>query len=347
MCLMLLAVLLALLSISLSQDQPPIALMGTHQLIPSPKPLLDPTAIELVYQAPPGGKPKGVIFLAHGCSHSGTDWWPHSDTCPWCIGLPVERSIVAEALRRGYVAMALSSANRKHKCWGDGDISRAATALRWVLHKHGLLLRTTHVHLLGASSGGSFVGHMALKSCNLSIGGETNPFEGMGIASAVIQISPLRLVIKSKKDGKKRMPGLLFMHMARDTSLAPTISAIVSQADSPSVREMLLAPKALSPTFFSDHGHLGVADSAKLVEALAAASYLRDGLLVDDPRGSDWRNVAAKALPGVVPTLDSLTADESGISELLNMAYAQHEMSNERLADVFAFMQSMEAPFSA
>ena len=53
--------------------------------------------VEYVYQIPTSSaKPKGVVFLAHGCQHSSTDFWPKSDTCSSCIGLPVERAIVTE-----------------------------------------------------------------------------------------------------------------------------------------------------------------------------------------------------------------------------------------------------------
>jgi hypothetical protein len=67
--------------------------------------------IEFVFQAPKDIT--GIILLAHGCSHSATDWWPKSQSCPQCIGLPVERSIVEAALNHGYLAVALSSFNRR------------------------------------------------------------------------------------------------------------------------------------------------------------------------------------------------------------------------------------------
>jgi hypothetical protein len=44
--------------------------------------------------------------------------------------------------------------------------------------------------------------------------------------------------------------------------------------------------------------------------------------------------VAKSALPHVVPAVDSLKADESAISELLNLAWAGHEMTDEYLDEV-------------
>ena len=85
-------------------------LNGTYELIPQ-------NFIEIVYQLPPQQRIEGIVFLAHGCAHSATDWWPKSPTCESCIGLPVERAIVEEVLRNGYLAVAQNSHNRKRKCW--------------------------------------------------------------------------------------------------------------------------------------------------------------------------------------------------------------------------------------
>ena len=59
-------------------------------------------------------------------------------------------------------------------------------------------------------------------------------------------------------------------------------------------------------------------------------------------RGSSWRQVARKALPKLVPLYDNLIADQSGISELLNLAWAMHEITDEQLIQTFEFMKSME-----
>ena len=320
-------------------------LQGTMEVVGS-RSVLD-SGIELVYQAPRAEQAKGLLLLAHGCSHSGTDWWPRGDLCPTCLGLPVEKSIVLEGLRRGYLVMALSSVNRKRRCWSDSDMPRAIIAIKWVLSKHNLTAKTFPIHLLGASSGGSFVGHIALRSINVSeIGAgvreKINPFAEINIRSAVIQISTLRVPSKKNKKLPAR-PGLLFMHMTRDSFLSSSISAFVRKADSPSVREMTLAPKTITPDFFSDKGHLTTVDSRTLVQSLMAAGHLsKDGQLLEDPRRSDWRPAASKALPGVVPNIDSLVADESGISELLNMCWAQHEISNDNLHLMYDFMAEME-----
>jgi hypothetical protein len=44
--------------------------------------------------------------------------------------------------------------------------------------------------------------------------------------------------------------------------------------------------------------------------------------------------VAKKALPHIVPGTDSLIADESPISELMNVAWSSHEITDERIDEV-------------
>jgi len=111
------------------------------------------------------------------------------------------------------------------------------------------------------------------------------------------------------------------------------------------IKEMIVLPLALAPNFFHAHSqHLSLDDSAKLVAALRDAKFInQDGLLVEDPRQSEWRAVARKALPHIVPAVDSLEPDLSGISELLNLAWAGHEITDENIVGVFEFMAQRES----
>jgi len=92
-------------------------------------------SIEMVYQLPPVSPIKGVLALFHGCSHRATDFWPASDSCKKCIGLPVERTIALAALRRGLAVLAISSSNSEHKCWiphqgASDDVGEGTGAFR-------------------------------------------------------------------------------------------------------------------------------------------------------------------------------------------------------------------------
>lgn len=73
---------------------------------------LGPVA-EAMYQFPSSAPPAGILLLAHGCSHSATDFF---SSCSKCLGLPEEMRIVKAALARNYVALALSSSDRYSKC---------------------------------------------------------------------------------------------------------------------------------------------------------------------------------------------------------------------------------------
>ena len=206
--------------------------------------------------------------------------------------------------------------------------------LDWVLSEFRLPPATTPIHLFGASSGGAFVGHLAVKLHH-----ETTSTTQLRIVSAVVQISPISRL------SKQPPPPLLLMHMARDEYSSQAISSFVAAANSPRVKEMILRPLKLDPLFFNAHSqHLSAADSATLVAALLEAKFIdkETSYLVQDPRQSLWRAVAAKALPHIVPSVDSLVADASGISELLNLAWAVHEISDENLPAVFHFMELHE-----
>ena len=95
--------------------------------------------VDAVYEMPTRATnrttPRGLVFLAHGCSHRATDFWPHSAACPSCIGLPEEVAIARAVVDADYAAIALSS---RGFCWDfDIDASRVASARR--LHGHGLV----------------------------------------------------------------------------------------------------------------------------------------------------------------------------------------------------------------
>lgn len=115
--------------------------------------------IELVWQRPrrpEGAKPKGIVFLAHGCHHAAGDFFPASDRCVKCAGLPEEARVAAKALTRGYVVAAVSS---EKACWNTkaGDARRVAAALERVKRRNPDLPNDAPVYAFGASSGGAFV----------------------------------------------------------------------------------------------------------------------------------------------------------------------------------------------
>jgi hypothetical protein len=183
--------------------------------------------------------------------------------------------------------------------------------------------------LLGASSGGSFVASFAAENKALSV-----------YASAIcVQISAIR------QTNHVHVPPTLFVHMASDGHTARAVGRTVEQLNKKSTAgaavsaaQYICQSKPLLPSYFHDHGEaLTAADSATLVAALTAGGLVdaATGKLKDDPRMTDWRQVASRALPHVVPLKDSLKPDESAVSELLNLAWAAHEITDEYLPETF------------
>lgn len=317
---------------------------------------IEDETVEMVYQLPPDTLGlKGVLAVFHGCSHRATDWFPVSDSCKACIGLPVERTIAQGALDRGFAVLAISSQNKEHKCWlPHGDILPVSKAIR---HFYAFLKKSTNVgskrrelfsstetmlgkgvsatqmmspplFLLGASSGGSFVASFAAESRNLSL----------HVSAICVQISAIR------QTNHVHVPPTLFVHMTSDGHTSRAVGRIIEQLNKRSVGGVMVAAqhlcqsKAITPSYFHDHGQaLSVVDSATLVAALTAAGIIdaATGKLKDDPRMTDWRQTASKALPHVVLSRDNLKPDESAVSELLNLAWAAHEITDEFLPETF------------
>ena len=99
-------------------------------------------------------------FLAHGCSHSHTDWFDKTTedgTCPNCLGLPEEKAIVKMAWQMNVVVVTISSLNRQSKCWNlQEDGPRVADTLSWI----SLEYPNVPILAFGATSGGSFVSQL-------------------------------------------------------------------------------------------------------------------------------------------------------------------------------------------
>jgi hypothetical protein len=97
-------------------------LNGTYELLK----VGESDSVELVYQAPDNAT--AVLLLAHGCSHSATDWWPRGAHCDASIvsqlppkasgGWPSPISFLAS---REYAVCTRSIAvGVNGRCWG-GD----------------------------------------------------------------------------------------------------------------------------------------------------------------------------------------------------------------------------------
>ena len=290
--------------------------------------------LEYLYQIPTSKSIKGILFVAHGCSHQATDWFDKDEKlCPTCIGLPVEKTIVIKALKSNYAVLAMTSTNRKHKCWSHVDIEPSAAVLKDFFNK----LYTTNalekdtmvpIHLLGASSGGSYVGMMAMNMPRL----------GFRISSICVQIMALRGETPLAKTHSP-IPPTLYIHMVKDQHISNLVhdSIVRLKHENIPVEELQCKSKPITSTFFYDHGKvLNLEDSKKLHLALLENNYIEKTSyeLIDDPRQSGWRKIFKMALP---LNDDHLIADLSPISELFNVAYGLHEITDEFIDETIAF----------
>lgn len=323
--------------------------------------------IELVWQRPrraDNAKPKGIVFFAHGCHHQGTDFFPKSTRCPSCVGLPEETKLTAKALKRGYVVVAVSSSGT---CWStQHDAPRVAKALGRVT-KMNKDLTDMPVFAFGASSGGAFVAGLPfftkVDGVVAQISGVGFPRDPRDHQSYFENPSALgeevRKSVAAALGGigagvstpSSVYPPVVFSHMSKDA----LVGALVDES-----REFLtqagvatkvseLNPLVIDDAFFHrrvvkvvdaegdvqtgaetsgvTEPVIRVAESAQMVNELKTNGFLdSEGFLKQDPRLSNWRELAGlkrhASLFG-----DALVPDKSAVAEVLNVAFAAHELS--------------------
>jgi len=277
-------------------------------------------SLEFVYETlPEGRKVKGLVFLAHGCAHSGTDWWDKSESCPKCIGLPEEKRIVARLIENDYVPLAVSSMDRLgSRCWQNEDITPVWKAIKIVRQKLGLT--TELLYAFGASSGGTFVSRLGI-----------NP------SSGITATAPQLLIESHPAKAHQRASSIYFTYMASYGTKKMYEKAVEQYIQSGyDIKSRFLPPHPITPTFFSDRIESITPETSELmVVALRKAELIdKSGMLLDNPRGSPWRECLQKFAGS-----DSLVADESPISEVLNVAFAQHEMSSDFVDEMIDFFE--------
>jgi len=292
--------------------RPVVALDGTRRVV---------GGVELVYQAPE--RPRGVFLVLHGCSHRATDAWPRSAGCDDCVGLPIETRVVGAALGRGWAVAAISSKDRHSGCWGRGDRERIAAATKWVRERTGAGPATV---ALGASSGGA-------AACYVP---------GVDASVAQIMASPLHM--------GSAHPPVRFVHMERDKRRAAMIHHQVAalRAAGVDAGEMVVHPEPLDAAALYRRGDgpggevLPTPETAEaVVAALRRSGFIDErGYLVEDPRRSNWRDTVREA----VPAADTLVADASPVSEIMNVAFAQHEFTDAHLEESLDWLEGFAGP---
>ena len=275
--------------------------------------------IEAVYQIPKS--PKLIVILLHGCSHSATDFFPKNEKCIHCIGLPIEVSIVTDLLTNKAIPLAISSHNRDHKCWSavDDDPKLISESILYFM-QHIVKDTTLPIYLFGASSGGNYASYYAQYASQY----------GVNIAGVIVQISPLQ--INTLPPSGYNIPNAI-IHMPKDKRMSKYIKHQIAQLSTYfPIKEYIIHPIPLSIQHFSPI--LNPIDANNFITALYKAGLLNDTYyLLYDPREvrimtPSWRDTAKRTLSQDIINKDNnLIADISGISELMNVAWASHEIS--------------------
>ncbi|CAB9524171.1 expressed unknown protein [Seminavis robusta] len=279
--------------------------------------------------------PKGILFVAHGCHHNAEDWWPSTpDVCPECIGLPEELAIVKMALEFELAVVAVSSDDRVSKCWSGTDgpiVAKVLTALEEEILETD---QESKVPILafGASSGGGFVGRKLIKSMR-KLGRDLDGF----IAQIAAPDSRSEL---PKERGEHPFPIATFITMNRDVGSDEHVREIVEglQQEGHPAKHTRLPPLALSHTFFQDRiPHYTLEQSKTMTQALRKSNFLDESTfeLNKDPRRSTWRDVLKEH---VACPPDCLVADQSPVSEVMNVAWGAHEMARDGVRESIAFI---------
>jgi len=267
-----------------------------------------------------GTAPKALLFLAHGMCHGAEDFFGEAGFA----GLPEEKRIVAAALSSGFVVVACSSMNRSRKAWRpDDDGPRIAMILHALMEREGFACegRELPICVLGASNGGAFALRLP---------------QWLHVRAIVCQIMSGSI---EHMQAQPKMPPVLFVHMPRDERTARGVSSCIEYLQSVGVRaeELLCPPLPIHDAFFKQRCGFDEIASKTLVEALRAGDFLmQDSKLADDPRQTEWREVLA---PFAADLGDTLVADRSAIAEVLNVAWARHEITSEGVELMLRFCE--------
>ena len=288
--------------------------------------------VRVLWTEPPRSDIRGILFVAHGCHHAATDWF---EDCQDCIGLAEELSIVQMAVEEfKYVVVAISSV---HNCWDISlDGPRVASILQ--LFQQRYFERNLPIYAFGASSGGAFVSRLGPFL-------EDNQYQYpnvrlQGFISQIMAAAPPSV----------NVPCAVYITMNRDTYTDRAAKKYVSHYSSNNpdfgdtdfkVKHIRLAPLQITEFFFHERiTKVSIPQSKDIFQTLKDHVWLdSNGFLIKDPRryDSEWSEVLRSLIP---ITQDTLIADQSSLSEVLNVAYSMHELSRDGVQEALTFCTS-------
>ncbi|GAB4820595.1 hypothetical protein N2152v2_007641 [Parachlorella kessleri] len=203
------------------------------------------------------------------------------------------------------------------------DGQHVAKILGTVRQREGL--QQAPLYALGASSGGAFVlmlPHLVPD----------------GVCAEIMGVPPELFTLGSGRP----YPPTLFVHMPRDrhTKVAVEVDIQALRAAGVRAEEIQVTPRAVTADFLSSRAPQISSDMAvAIVKVLREGGMLAaHGKLLEDPRQthSKWQSLLQQQVPGMDRV--SLKPDESPVTELLNLAWASHEIVSDFTAVVLTWL---------
>ncbi|KAI5000387.1 hypothetical protein ZWY2020_004976 [Hordeum vulgare] len=264
----------------------------------------------------PAAPARGVLFVAHGCHCRPENFWPPSQHCPGCVGLPEDVAITARALRRRFAVLAVASAG---DCWSLGkEVGAAKRAIQSWTAKNGL--GDLPVVALGASSGGYFVSRLAAK---------------MSLTAVVMMISEGAFDLAGAPPG---YPPSMFLHMPKDRKRAALVGRNVKMLRSNGVEVMELQSLELplTPTLLSDRiAGLDHGLSERIWKVFSEEGFVDErGYMRKDGRATPWKDAVVKS-----GFWEEVSQWADHIQEELNLAYGYHEMTSLQTDEMFNWIE--------
>ncbi|CAL4888980.1 unnamed protein product [Urochloa decumbens] len=317
-----------------------LLLLATALLLPRAPPLTtDAAAVrldarvtrrsgnEVLWQLPPPSTPlRAALFAAPGCTIRATDFFDASPGCPRCAGLPEERRFTAAALARGYAVLAVSS---RAECWSldasasdSSELAAVESIIKWWTTEEHPQLAGLPLVGIGASSGGYFLSALAARVKFSSV--------AVMIAEGVYGAMP---------EIPAGYPPALFVHMPKDAERAGLVAESMGKLREKSVevREIRCDDFAVRAEFLAERvPGLTRAVADALMDVMRRKGFVDEkGFLKDDGRSTPWKKAAEEAK--VLPDGFHL---ERHVTEELNVAYAYHEFTSLKNAEIFEWFES-------
>eukprot|EP01025_Chloroclados_australasicus_P017447 TRINITY_DN1890_c1_g1_i4.p1 TRINITY_DN1890_c1_g1~~TRINITY_DN1890_c1_g1_i4.p1 ORF type:complete len:349 (-),score=34.21 TRINITY_DN1890_c1_g1_i4:191-1237(-) len=299
---------------------------------------------EIFYELPGDDqKVKGLLFLAHGCKHRATDFWPKSELCVECMGLPEFSKMRQVALQLNYVVLAISSSDSETKCWdvrsltdaNSKDADNVVYALNQLIELNNWA--QLPLYAIGSSSGGLFVLYLSQK---INI-------QGLCVQGAALSNASLEKFFQQtdKTNTSSIFPPTIFIHMKRDTNLHQRVKDSINVFNQSKIltHEIEVQPKSINSSYFQDRIEGFSSEfSQQIYEVFSKESIIdKNGYLVNNPKTElGWISVLTNNFPQI-KEYDSLDVEESPIMQELLVAWGYHQMVADYTEFVLDWFQNI------